>query len=109
MNSRSGLLAERLQLVRRFAGDTQQELADRIHATIYAVRTWEQGKSCPSIDAIIAICKTYQVSSDYLLGLTEDDAFLSKSKKAVLSRENQLLLKRFEMFLLKEQERSQGR
>lgn len=102
---RQNPFGERLQNVRRYIGDTQQEMADKLGATVFAVRTWEQGKSSPSLDMLIGICREYHVSSDYLLGLSADDPLFSSHKKNTLTLENQYVIKRFENFLLSEQER----
>lgn len=97
------MIGERLREIRRDHGDTQQSLANKLHATLYAVRCWEQEKSSPSHETLIAICKLYHISSDYLLGLTDEDPQYLKPHQQSLSRENQLLLKRFQAFLLSEQ------
>ena len=100
------MIGERLQDIRKDHKDTQQDLADKLHASLYAVRCWEQGKSDPSHDTLVAICKLYGVSSDYLLGLTDEDPIYSQRRQRNrLSSENLAFLKRFEAFLLNEQER----
>ena len=42
------MIGERLQDIRKDHSDTQQDLADKLHASLYAVRCWEQGKSTPA-------------------------------------------------------------
>lgn len=101
------MIGERLREIRKDHGDTQQSLADKLHATLYAVRCWEQEKSSPNHETLIAICRLYQVSSDYLLGLTDDDPARMRQRQKTLSPENQQLLKRFYAFLLNEQERKE--
>ena len=100
------MIGERLQDIRKDHNDTQQDLADKLHASLYAVRCWEQGKSDPSHDTLVAICKLYGVSADYLLGLTDEDPVYSQRRqKNNLNTENLATLKRFEAFLYNEQER----
>ena len=41
------MIGERLQDIRKDHNDTQQDLADKLHTSLYAVRCWEQGKSDP--------------------------------------------------------------
>lgn len=100
------MIGERLQDIRKDHKDTQQDLADKLHASLYAVRCWEQDKSDPSHDTLVAICKLYGVSSDYLLGLTDDDPIYSQRRqKNHLNTENLAVLRKFEAFLYNEQER----
>lgn len=100
------MIGERLQDIRKDHKDTQQDLADKLHASLYAVRCWEQDKSAPSHDTLVAICKLYSVSSDYLLGLTDDDPIYSQRRqKNHLNTENLAVLRKFEAFLYNEQER----
>ena len=58
------IISERLQHLRLTHGYTQTELARR------AVYAWEHDK-CPEIPRLIQLAQFYQVSTDYLLGLTE--------------------------------------
>ncbi|MBQ8201202.1 MAG: helix-turn-helix transcriptional regulator [Clostridia bacterium] len=103
------MLGERLQEIRKDHGDTQQALADKLHVSLHAVRCWEQNKSDPSHDTLVSICRLYHVSSDYLLGLIDDDPSLILHRRRRLSIENQTLLRRFESFLLHDQEGNTGR
>lgn len=98
------MIGERLQEIRKDHGDTQQMLADKLNVSLYAVRCWEQEKSAPSHETLVSICRLYQVSSDYLLGLSDEDPIYTKKRQQqTLSPENIALLKRFENFLIAEQ------
>ena len=101
------MLGERLQEIRKDHGDTQQALAEKLHVSLHAVRCWEQDKSDPGHDMLVQICRMYHVSADYLLGLTDEDAVYTAERRKRLSSENQMLLRRFEIFLMHEQ--GQGR
>ena len=104
------MIGERLQEIRKDHGDTQQTLADKLNVSLYAVRCWEQDKSAPGHDTLVAICRLYQVSSDYLLGLSDDDLlYVQRRQKHSLSPENLATLKRFEAFLITEQSRNQSK
>lgn len=98
------MIGERLQEIRKDNGDTQQSLADKLHVSLHAVRCWEQDKSDPSHDTLVAICRLYHISSDYLLGLTDEDVSYALSRRKRLSPENQAIMNRFESFLLFEQD-----
>lgn len=98
------MIGERLQEIRKDHNDTQQSLADKLHATLFAVRCWEQNKSDPSHDTLVAICRLYDISADYLLGLTDIDPVYARRRRKQLSSERQAMLRRFEAFLLAEQQ-----
>lgn len=98
------MIGERLQDIRKDHRDTQMDLAEKLHVSLYAVRCWEQGKSDPSHDTLVEICRLYHVSSDYLLGITDEDPSYRKQKlEKELLPENLAVLKRFEDFLYREQ------
>lgn len=67
------MLGERLAELRKLNGDTQQTLAEKLGLSVWSVRAWEQGKSFPFSNVLLAICKLYGTSADYLLGLTDID------------------------------------
>lgn len=98
------MIGERLQEIRKDYGDTQQSLAEKLHVSLHAIRCWEQNKSDPNHDTLVAICKLYHISADYLLGLTDEDASYALMRRKRLSPENQIIVNRFESFLLAEQE-----
>ena len=51
---------------------TNQELADAIYVSVSAISGYRTGRRVPSMDHVVRICKTISVSSDYLLGITEN-------------------------------------
>lgn len=67
------MLGERLAEIRKNYHDTQKSLADKLGLTVWAVSAWEQGRNSPPSDVLLAICKLYGTSADYLLGLTDYD------------------------------------
>ncbi len=52
---RSDMIGERLAEVRKDHGDYQDDLAEKLHVSNYAVANWEQGKSNPSHELPVAI------------------------------------------------------
>ena len=98
------MIGDRLKEVRKYIfRDTQEDLAQKLHVTLSTIQSWEQEKSSPNHEMLIAICKEYGVTSDYLLGLSSTDPVFEKQAETKLSPENYILLKRFEAFLLQEQ------
>lgn len=64
--------AERLKELRAEAGLTQSELAGIINTTDDSIYSWEKGRSEPSLGVLCSLSKALGVSSDYLLGLTDE-------------------------------------
>jgi transcriptional regulator with XRE-family HTH domain len=54
-------------------GLSQAQLAKRLNVSQTAIAKWETGKSQPTASLIIAIADFFDVSTDYLLGLENDD------------------------------------
>ena len=95
------MIGERLAEVRKDHSDTQNDLADKVHVALTTVRSWEQGRSSPSHDYLVAICRLYHVSADYLLGLTDDDPVFSEKRRAErFTPEERAKIREFEEFLL---------
>ena len=61
-------IKEKLCELRRKNGMTQDEMAARLIVTRQAVSRWETGETNPSVDTLIVISQTFEVSIDYLLG-----------------------------------------
>ena len=70
------MIGERLAEVRKDHKDRQADLAEKLHVTLYTIRSWEQEKSSPSNEMLVRLCRLYHVSADYLLGLSNHDPFL---------------------------------
>ena len=62
---------DRLWSLRIAACMTQQELADTINTRRRAVAYWESGKVQPTSESIVLLAVYFNVSADYLLGLTD--------------------------------------
>lgn len=65
------LFASRLKELRTAKGLSQKELGVAIGTTYSAVSYWEKGINEPKISYVIALCKYFEVSADYLLGLSD--------------------------------------
>lgn len=62
---------ERLLKLREERNETQQQLADAIGITRQSLSRYETNDRTPNIDLIYNIAKHYNVSADFLLGLSE--------------------------------------
>ncbi|MCI8910857.1 MAG: helix-turn-helix transcriptional regulator [Oscillibacter sp.] len=95
------MIGERLSEIRKDHGDTQIRLAEQLGVSLPTVRSWEQGKSSPSHEMLVALCRRYQVSSDYLLGLSDvDPAYVQRRRLEQFTQEELTALKDYEAYLL---------
>lgn len=53
------------------AGIRRAELAEATGFTVHQLRSWEEGKSQMNGEQIIALARFFNVSSDFLLGLSD--------------------------------------
>lgn len=70
------ILAEKIALLRRKNGWSQEELANQLAVSRQAVSKWESGASIPDLDKILKLSELFQVTTDYLLkdALEQPDA-----------------------------------
>ena len=66
------LFGQRLCEMRKQSGETQSDLARIIDTKKSQVSEMENGKKTTTAEKIALICEHYHISSDYLLGLTDD-------------------------------------
>lgn len=64
------MLSKKIYELRMSFGWTQVQLAQKLGVTKQTVSNWENDNIQPSIDMLIKISKIFNVSTDYLLGLT---------------------------------------
>lgn len=95
------MIGERLAETRKDHGDTQSDLAHELGVSLSTVRTWEQDKSSPGHDMLVRICRLYNVSSDYLLGLSDIDPIYEQNNRlSSLNDEEFIKLKDYAQYLL---------
>ena len=59
--------ADKLILLRRQHGISQEELADRLNVSRQSVSKWESAQSMPELTKILQLAEMFHVSTDYLL------------------------------------------
>ncbi len=64
-------IGDRLYEIRAERDLSYREIARMIGTTNTVWMRWEIGETTPSAKSIIAICETFNVSTDWLLGLSE--------------------------------------
>lgn len=65
------IFAERLKELRVEAGLSTQQLAEKLGFTNALISRWERDLCEPSIVALVAVAKFFNVSADYLSGLSD--------------------------------------
>jgi transcriptional regulator with XRE-family HTH domain len=66
------IFSTRLKLLRKQNNITMQTLATAVGKKRPAISQFELGTNLPSIDTLIAIANYFNVSIDYLLGLSDN-------------------------------------
>ena len=61
------MLGARIAGLRREAGFSQAELADRLGISASAVGMYEQGRRDPAVDMLVAMAEVFGDTTDYLL------------------------------------------
>ncbi len=61
----------KIRLLREKHGLKQINLANALQVTPQAVSKWEKGANLPDVEVLIKIARLFDVTTDYLLGLTE--------------------------------------
>ncbi len=63
---------EKIQILRKDAGMSQEELAERLDVSRQAISKWERGAGYPETEKLIRMSRLFGVSLDYLFGEDED-------------------------------------
>ena len=66
------IFSQRLQTLRKSAGENQETLGACIGIGKTGVREMENGRKTTTLEKLAVICQHYNVSADYLLGLTDE-------------------------------------
>ena len=80
---------ERLKKLRKQAGYTQKQLAEKIWVTKTSISYYELSERTPSPEILVKLAVAFHVTTDYLLGLEEERRYLDVSD---LSEEDIALL-----------------
>lgn len=65
-------VAEALKRFRAHYGLSQKEVAEKVGMGATSYYRYESGKFLPQADVLIKLANTYNVSTDYLLGLSDE-------------------------------------
>lgn len=76
-------IGNKLHQLRKIAGMTQEQLAEKLNVSRQTISKWESGGTTPDLDSIVKISKIFQVSLNELL-LEEDAKAEDKDGKITL-------------------------
>ena len=83
-------LYERIHDLRERSGMTQTDLAMRMGVTRSGVNAWDMGISKPSLDNLITLSRIFHTTTDYLLGIENEDIIIinnfSMEEKELVTR-----------------------
>ncbi len=81
---RLNVIGKRIKFLRFEKSLTQKELGQILGTDQTTITKWENGIIEPNCDAIVCIASFFQVSTDYLLGLENEDG--SKNIHSIIVR-----------------------
>lgn len=82
-NNRITKFSERLVLAMNIRNVSNKELADAVFVAPSTISSYRTGHRIPNIEQLALLSTTLQVSSDYLLGLS-DSLILNESSPSIL-------------------------
>ncbi|MBO4982029.1 MAG: helix-turn-helix transcriptional regulator [Lachnospiraceae bacterium] len=81
------ILADKIIMLRKKNGWSQEELAEKLNVTRQSVSKWEGAQSVPDLDKILLLGQIFGVSTDYLLKDTiEEEEYTEEPETGTLRR-----------------------
>lgn len=65
------VFAERLREIREEAKESREDLGKAIGVGVSQISEMENGRKGTTLEKLVLLCRHYNVSADYLLGLTD--------------------------------------
>lgn len=65
------IFGQRLRELRKLKGLSQEQVGKELGFSARAYSHYENGERDPSIDTLIKMCRFFEVTADYLIGLTD--------------------------------------
>lgn len=85
----------RLKELRKAKNLTQQELAEKVDLVKSSISAYEKCSKYPSVEVLIKLCGYFNVSSDYLLGLSDYEEI---KKYDLTEEQREIIAKLFSQF-----------
>lgn len=83
----SSVFSRRLRELRDWADMSQAEVADALGVTKSSVSLYERGVNLPDADVVAGLARLYNVSADYLLGLSDTPRRMSESSVETMAKQ----------------------
>ena len=64
-------IGEKIKEIRLENGLSQAKFGEILHVSQDTISLWEKGKALPNTEYVILICKTFDISANYLLDIKE--------------------------------------
>lgn len=74
------IFGQRLRIARKACGEKQEELGQLLGVGKSQISELERGTTSTSLERFALICQHYNVSADYLLGLTDESRPYKRKK-----------------------------
>ncbi len=88
---------ENLRIIREKRNLNQLKVATRVGVTQEMISSYETGRSYPSGEILIKLAKYLDTSTDYLLGLTDDETPIRFMDEAKLTSEEIEFINKFSL------------
>ena len=75
------MVYDRIRALREDSDRTQQDMADILHINRRTYSAYENGVNAVPLDIMISLARLYNVSTDYLLNLTDETKPYPRKKK----------------------------
>lgn len=89
------IFGDRLKEIRQKRGITQEALAKSVSISPSSISLYERGIREPNLNMLISIAKALDVSTDYLLGLTNNEFRISSELKDLSFEDIKKILQTF--------------
>jgi transcriptional regulator with XRE-family HTH domain len=89
------VFASRLKTTREYHGITQAEAAKVLKVATSTYTNYEAGKREPNLETVAMLSKLYQVTTDWLLGVSSESG-LNSMNQVIHEREREKILKKLD-------------
>ena len=81
------MLNEKIRVLRKKAGYSQEQMARKLHLTQGAISQWENGLTVPAADQLASLASIFGISVDDLLEIEKPDTSFKYDAEIVAMRE----------------------